>query len=131
MKYMILMMAPVSGWKAFGEMSPADIGTHIAFMKTLNDDLVKSGELVDAQGLDLPLNAQIVRADGLGGRIVTDGPFPESKEFLAGYWLVDLESKERALELAARISTAPGKGGSPMNFPVEVRRVPQGPGEEM
>ncbi len=131
MKYMILMMAPVSGWKAFGEMSPADIGAHIAFMKELNAELTKSGELVDAQGLDLPHNAQIVRADERGKPVVTDGPFPEAKEFLAGYWLVDLESKVRALELAARISAAPGKGGVPMNFPVEVRRVPQGPGEEM
>lgn len=131
MKYMILMMAPQSGWNAFGQMSPAEIGAHIGFMKDLNEELKAAGELVDAQGLDLPHNAKIVRADERGKAVVTDGPFPESKEFLAGFWIVDLESKERAIELAARISAAPGKGGKPMNFPVELRRVPQGPGEEM
>ncbi|MBC8068575.1 MAG: hypothetical protein IAG13_09610 [Deltaproteobacteria bacterium] len=127
MKYMLLMMAPNDGYKEMSKMSPAEIGAHIDFMHVLNADLKTRGELVDAQGLDMPNNGKIVRAAADGTPAVTDGPFPESKEFLAGYWLVDVASEPRVLELAAFISTAPGVGGKPMRFPVEVRRVPPPP----
>ena len=122
MKYMILMQANTSGWSSFMTMAPDDIRKHITFMKTLNVDLAKRGELVDAQGLTGPQEAKIIRADGKGGAVVTDGPFAEAKEFLAGYWIVDC-SPQRVIELAAYISGAPGKGGVPMNFPVEVRPI--------
>jgi hypothetical protein len=127
MKYMLLMMAPNDGYKAFTRMSPEEIGAHIDFMHRLDDDLKQRGELVDAQGLDMPNNGKIVRASEQGTPAVTDGPFPESKEFLAGYWVVDVASEQRVLELAAYISTAPGKGGAPMRFPVEVRKIPPPP----
>ena len=52
--------------------------------------------------------------DGVGAPVVTDGPFPEAKEFLAGYWIVDVESEERAIEIAAEASAAPGPGGKPI-----------------
>jgi hypothetical protein len=58
---------------------------------------------------------------------MTDGPFPESKEFLAGYWIVEVDTPERAYALAARASAAPGPGGVPLNMPIEVRQVMSGP----
>jgi len=69
-----------------------------------------------------PDQAKLVRA-GKNGTPVTDGVFPESKEFLAGYWIVDVESPERAYEIAAHASAAPGPGGAPLNMAIEVRQV--------
>lgn len=99
----------------------------IAFAKKL----AEAGELVAAEGLDLPANAKVVRARQGGPAAVTDGPFPEAKEFLAGFWIVDVEHPKRALEIAAAASAAPGKGGVPLNIPIEVRLVPSGPPEVM
>jgi hypothetical protein len=128
MKYMILMNVTAKDFKSFGSMSPDDIGRHIGFMHTLNADLKKRGELVTAEGLTGPNEAKIVRArEGGGAPIVSDGPFAEGKEFLAGWWIVDVASHERAVELCGFISTAPGPGGAPMNFPVELRRVGEAP----
>jgi hypothetical protein len=124
MKYMLMMNAKKSDWAGFGKMPPEDIVAHVKFMKKLNEELKASGELVDAQGLSLPDQAKIVRAKGPNGDVaVTDGPFAEAKEFLAGYWLLDCKSFERVVEIAARISAAPGQGGVPLNIPVELREV--------
>jgi len=124
MKYMILMSSTQANWAKFGSMSPDDIKAHIHFMIELNRDLAASGELVDAQGLSMPDQAKLVTArTGGGAPAVTDGPFPEAKEFLAGYWLLECKSLERAVEIAARISAAPGPGGTPLNFPVELRPI--------
>jgi hypothetical protein len=128
MKYMILMNVTAKDFNTFGTMSRDDIGRHIGFMHTLNADLKKRGEFVIAEGLTPPNEAKIVRArEGGGAPIVTDGPFAEGKEFLAGWWIVDVASHARAVELCAHISTAPGVGGTPMNFPVELRPVGQAP----
>jgi hypothetical protein len=78
---------------------------------------------VEAQGLTGPELARVVTSDGRSAPVVTDGPFPESKEFLAGYWIVDVESPERAVEIAAQASAAPGPGGVPIQQPIEVRQV--------
>jgi hypothetical protein len=125
MKFMLMMHAPRSGWNAagIGTWPPEDIKAHINFMKNLNKELSAAGELVDAQGLALPENARIVRAGRNGAPEVTDGPYPEAKEFLAGFWIVDCESQDRAYQIAARASAAPGKGGVPMSIPIEVREV--------
>jgi hypothetical protein len=125
MKYMLMMNATKADLKSFGTtLGPDDIQAHIRFMIALNAELKASGELVDAQGLTGPEQAKVVRArDGGGPPAVTDGPFAEAKEFLAGYWLLDCKSPERVYEIAARISGAPGRGGVPLNFPVEVRPV--------
>ena len=129
MKFMLMMHAPRAGWTkaGIGTWPPDDITAHIVWMKRLNKSLLESGELVGAEGLAVPEQAKIVRAKNDGQPEVTDGPFPEAKEFLAGYWIVDVETPERAYEIAARASAAPGKGGVPLNMTIEVREVMSAP----
>ena len=98
-------------------------------MKKFNKDLRESGALVSTQGLAMPSDAKFVRA-AQSGEPITDGVFPESKEFLAGYWIVDVESAEQAYEIAARASMAPGPDGAPSLMPIEVRQLMSGPPEE-
>jgi hypothetical protein len=112
-----------TGDHAISNWSADDFKAHIAFMRTLHQDLSSAGELVGAEGLAPPGQARIVRAGKNGTPEVTDGPFAEAKEFLAGYWIVDVESPKRAYEIAARASAAPGPGGTPINMPIEVREV--------
>ncbi len=127
MKYMLMMHAPRgTGDYQINQWSPEDFQAHIAFMHRFNRELTESGEWVDGQGLAGPAEAKLVRA-GKDGAPVTDGPFPESKEFLAGFWIVEVDSPERAYEIAAHASAAPGPGGSPLNMPIEVRRVMSAP----
>jgi hypothetical protein len=102
--------------------SPEDFKAHIAFMHSFNKALTESGEFVAAEGLTPPNQAKLVRA-GKNGKPVTDGVFPESKEYLAGYWIIDTESAERAYELAGKASAAPGPGGVPLNMAIEVRPI--------
>jgi hypothetical protein len=106
---------------------PAEIKAHHQFMQDFNTNLVNDGELVEAQGLAGPNEAKVVRASRTGATEVTDGPFPESKEFLAGYWVIDVDGLDRAIEIAAAISVAPGPGGVALNLPIEVRQVMSGP----
>jgi hypothetical protein len=129
MKYILMMNCPRTGYDTFGAMPKKDVQAHIGFMQSLNKALSASGELVSAEGLADPKQAQVVRA-GKDGAPITDGVFPESKEFLAGYWIVDVESAERAYAIAARSSAAPGPGGAPMNMAIEVRQVMSGPPKE-
>ena len=128
MKYMLMMNAPRGGgdW-AVMNWPPADLKAHIDFMRRFGTELSESGELVGAEGLASPNQAKVVRATKNGVPAVTDGPFAEAKEFLAGYWIVDVESPERAYAIAARASAAPGPGGAPLNMPIEVREVMSGP----
>jgi hypothetical protein len=130
MKYILMMNCPKNGYEAFAAWPKKDIQAHIAFMNSLNKSLKESGEFVSAEGLASPQEAKIVRA-GKDGAPVTDGVFPEAKEFLAGYWIVDVESPEQAYKLAARASAAPGPGGIPFNIPIEVRQVMSGPPDEL
>jgi hypothetical protein len=125
----ILMMHATRGkgdWEVMN-WPPGDLKAHIEFMVGFNRELTESGELVGAEGLAGPNEARVVRARKDGPPAVTDGPFPEAKEFLAGYWIVDCESKERAYAIAARASAAPGPGGAPLNMPIEVRQVMSAP----
>jgi len=127
MKYMMMMHAPQgTGDYAINSWSPEDFEAHIAFLQHFNKELKESGEWVDVQALAPPAQAKLVRA-GKDGAPVTDGPFPESKEFLAGFWIVDVDSPERAYELAAKASAAPGPGGVPLYMPIEVRPVMSAP----
>jgi len=133
MKYMLMMHAGGAGWKTagIGTWPPTDIKAHIDFMIRFGTELRDAGELVGAEGLAGPEDAKIVRAKKGGAPEVTDGPFPESKEFLAGYWIVDVQSPERAYAIAARASAAPGRGGVPLNMPIEVREVMSAPPIEL
>lgn len=127
MRYMLMMHTPRgTGDYAINDWSPEDFRAHIGFMHQLNQELTASGEWVDGQGLTPPSQAKLVRA-GADGAPITDGPFPEAKEFLAGFWIIDVDSPERAYELAAKASAAPGPGGKPMNMNVEVREVMSAP----
>ncbi len=130
MKYILMMAGTKAGWDTFGAWPKKDIQAHIAFMRGFSKALSESGELVATEGLAWPDQAKVVRA-GKDGAPITDGVFPEAKEFLAGYWIVDVESPERAYEIAARASAAPGPGGAPLNMPIEVRQVMSGPPEEL
>jgi hypothetical protein len=129
---MLMMNAPrgTGDWQVTS-WPPEDLKAHIEFMKRFGQELTRSGELVDAQGLAGPQDACVVRAGATGRPEVTDGPFAEAKEFLAGYWIVDCETPERAYEIAARASAAPGKGGKPLNMPIEVREVMSAPPVEV
>jgi hypothetical protein len=127
MKYILMMHAPRGeGDYQVSQWPKEDLEAHIGFMTKLNQGLAAAGELVGAEGLAPPGEARIVRA-GKEGPIVTDGPFPETKEFLAGYWMIEVDSAERAYEIAARASAAPGPGGAPLDLAIEVRRVMEGP----
>jgi hypothetical protein len=128
-KYMMMMNGTESGWKSFNTFAPEDIKAHIDFMKSKVKKLQAQGELIDAQGLDMPERAKIVRADNKkGGRpVIMDGPFAETKEFLVGYWMIEVASLERAIEIAAELSAAPGKGGETMSIPIEIRQVMAAP----
>ena len=126
MKYILMMNCPKTGYDSFGAWPKKDIQAHIAFMQGLNKALRESGELVSAEGLADPKQAKLVRA-GRDGAPITDGVFPEAKEYLAGYWIVDVESPEQAYLIAARASAAPGPGGKPMNLSIEVREVMSAP----
>lgn len=127
MKYMLMMVGSKQGWDEMADWSAEDIRANIRFMHQFNDKLVDSGELVDAQGLAGPEQAKIVQAQPDASPVVTDGPFPETKEFLAGYWIVDVDSEERAIEIAGQASASPGRGGAPAQVPVEVRPIGEAP----
>jgi hypothetical protein len=128
MKYMLLMNhGPVPGVPPMSEWTPEEVQAHGAAMGAIHQELVANGELVGTAGLAGPDAAKIVTHDGAGAPVVTDGPFPESKEFLAGYWLVDVESEERAIEIAARTSAAPGPGGKAVAKEIQVRPVMHAP----
>jgi hypothetical protein len=128
MKFMLMMNTPrgTGDW-AVTKWAPEDLKAHIAFMKSFNKQLREEGSLVGAEGLAPPGQARIVRAGKNGAPEVTDGPFAEAKEFLAGYWIVDVETPAQAHAIAARASAAPGPGGKPLDLAIEVREVMSGP----
>jgi hypothetical protein len=128
MKYMLIMNSPRDGYTQYMSWPKKILEANMAFMDAFTKKLSTAGELVGTWGLASPLQATLVRA-GKDGKPVTDGVFPESKEFLAGFWLVDVDSHERALQIAAEASTAPGApvtaadGTLIEHFWIEVREV--------
>ena len=129
MKFMIIQnyggvekdIEPMPNWK------PEEIEAHMAYQGAVHRELEERGELVGGEGLSSPDQAKFVRSDGTGTPVVTDGPFPESKELVAGYRIVDVESLDRALEIAAKVSAAPGPNGEPIEQAIEVREVLSAP----
>jgi hypothetical protein len=129
MKYILMMNTPGQGAYQISRWPEKDIKAHIAFMRGFGEKLQKAGELVTAEGLAGPDQAKRVRA-GKDGKPVTDGVFAEAKEFLVGYWIVDVPSTERAYQIAAEASLAPGVGGEPLYLGIEVRQIMSGPPTE-
>ena len=121
MKYILLMTGTKVGVETYHTWSKGDIAGHMAVLRSINKELSETGEFVATQGLTGPDEAKVVRGEK-DGLPVTDGIFAESKEFLLGYWIVDVQTPERAYAIAGRISAAPGPGGVPTNMPIEVRR---------
>jgi len=115
MKYMILINASqqdydaLAGRPAPGQpgWSPADFAAMGAFMESFNKELAETGELVDTTGLTAPVHARRIQLQG-GVPVVTDGPYPESEEVLAGYWIVECDSFDRATQIAAKLAHTPG-----------------------
>ena len=130
MKYMLLMNATKEVFDWYAKWPKEDLQANFAFMRAFSKELKDSGAFVASEGLAWPDQAVIVRAAG-DGTPVTDGVFPEAKEFLAGYWIIDVESEEEALKIAARLSQAHAPAGTPGTMPVEVRQVMSGPPEEL
>ena len=108
---------PMSEWE------PDEVRAHMNYYEILGRELTESGEQIQFMALADPRLARIVRSDGTSAPVVTDGPFPESKEVLAGFQVVDVESEARAIDIAARVSAVPGPGGVRLQQPVEVRQV--------
>lgn len=130
MKYILMMTGTKADWEAYTQWSKEDLERNTAFMRAFSKELKDSGVFVATEGLAWPAQAKIVRA-GKDGEPITDGVFPESKEFLAGYWIIDVESPEQAYKIAARASAAPGPGGVRGSLPIEVRQVMSGALEEL
>jgi hypothetical protein len=122
MKFILLMNAPRTAFDEYMSWPQEAIDAHTAFMHRFGAKLSAAGELAGGEGLALASEAKLVRA-GKDSKPLTDGVFPESKEFLAGYWIVDVDTPKRAYELAAELSAAPGPGGKPLDVPIEVREV--------
>lgn len=121
MKYILMMTGSRAGVEAYRAWSPGDVQAHFAYLRALASELGESGELLHVQRLTPPEQAKVIRA-GKDGEPITDGIFPESKEFLLGYWIVDVEIAARAYEIAARLSGGPGPGGTRLSMPIEVRQ---------
>lgn len=122
MKFILMMTGTKANFDEYAKWSKADLERSVAFMRTFSKELKDSGVFVGTEGLAWPGQAKIVRA-GQNGEPITDGVFPESKEFLAGYWIIDVENPEQAYRIAAKASAAPGPGGKPGSMPIEVRQV--------
>ncbi|MFD5618739.1 YciI family protein [Streptomyces yangpuensis] len=138
MKYMLMVLGSQADYDAMGgrassgnpAWSEADLKAMFDHMGALNDDLAESGEWVDGQGLTEPRQARLVTAGADGEPVISDGPYGEAKEALAGYWIVDVPDFARAAEIAARAHACPVPEGAP-NYPVVVRPVDSGSGTEM
>ena len=126
MKYMLLMSGTKADFDWYAKWSKQDLQAHFEFMHAFNKELKDSGVFVSAEGLASPEEAKVVRA-GTEGEPVTDGVFPEAKEFLAGYWIIDVEGPEQAYKIAARASAAPAPAGTAGTMPIEVRQIMSGP----
>jgi hypothetical protein len=121
MKYILMMNSTKANFDSYAKWSKNDIEANVAFMRNFSKELKDAGVFVDTKGLGWPQEAKLVRA-GANGEPITDGVFPESKEFLAGYWIIDVENPEQAYKIAARLSMAPAPKGMG-TMPVEVRQV--------
>jgi len=122
MKYMLLMTGTKADFHDYANWRKEDLQANMAFMRTFSKELKDSGVFVSTEGLAFPDQAKVVRA-GSNGEPITDGVFPESKEFLAGFWIVDVEGPEQAYQIAARLCGAPGPEKPREGIGIEVREL--------
>jgi hypothetical protein len=130
MKYMLLINMKREGWSDLAAWTPDEIKRNTSYMNDLINELQASGEFAGGEGLGGPARMKVVQARPGADALVTDGPMAEAKEFLAGYFTVEVPNLERALEIAERVSAAPGRDGEPENSPVEVHPVMNAPDED-
>ena len=131
MKYILLMQYSMKNLKTAGvpAWSPEDLQGNLQFLARFNQELADAGELVEPVALTGLDQVRVVSAQKNGPPVVSDGPFPETKEFVGGFWIIDVETAERAYEIAAKASAMPGLGGRPAYMPIEVRQVMQHRGD--
>ncbi|MFF9339342.1 MULTISPECIES: YciI family protein [unclassified Streptomyces] len=138
MKYLVMVQGSHADYEAMSgrgsAQSPAwdkeSLTAMFDFMSTLNKELLESGEMLDGQGLADPGETRHVSLDAAGSPVVTDGPYAETKEVLAGYWVLECESLDRVTEIAARVARCPQPAGAP-EYPVVIRRIDeQGPAQD-
>lgn len=130
MKYLVMVQGSQADYEAMSGKasahSPAwsekELEAMFAFMGAVNNDLAETGELVDGQGLAEPAQTRLVSLGDDGRPVITDGPYGETKELLAGYWVLDCESLERVTEIAARVAQCPVPKGAP-DYPVVIRPI--------
>jgi hypothetical protein len=133
MKYMILLYGSQQDYDALTGKAvpgkpgwgPADFAAMGKFMMEFSKDLTESGELVETRGLTAPVHARRIQLVN-GAPVVTDGPYAETQEVLAGYWVVDCESFDRATQIAGRLVQTPGPAGAAEASVIDVRPVAEG-----
>jgi hypothetical protein len=127
MKYVLIVnFQPGVAPTPMDEWKPEEIEAHLDYYEALRRELVSSGELVQSEVLAGPDLGKIVTSDGATAPVVTDGPFQEFKEWVAGFQIVDVDSEARAIEIAAKISAVPGPGGRSVQQPIIVRQIMDG-----
>jgi hypothetical protein len=124
MKYLLLKHyrggpTPAVDYAPMDQWTPQEVDAHLQYMNDFAARLQERGEYVDSQALSS--EGAFVRSDGEGRAPVTDGPFAETKDLIAGWMIIDVESWDRAVELAGELSAAPGPGGEPLHEWLEVR----------
>ncbi|MFD4630889.1 YciI family protein [Streptomyces sp. NPDC058284] len=137
MKYLVMVQGSQADYEAMAGKpstdrpvwSEKDLQAMFAYMGEINNDLAESGELIDAQGLTEPARTRLVSQDKDGRPVITDGPYGETKEVLAGYWLLECQSLERVTEIARRVISCPGPEGH-VEPPVVIRPVQDASGGE-
>ncbi|MFF1450611.1 YciI family protein [Streptomyces sp. NPDC058274] len=136
MKYLVMVQGTQADYEGMrGKPSPgspawseAELAAMYAYMGAISNDLSETGELVDAQGLAEPARTRLVTAGEDGKPVITDGPYSETKELMAGYWVLECESLERVTEIAARVTRCPGPEGI-TDYPVVIRPILDGAGD--
>ncbi|MFD0369465.1 YciI family protein [Streptomyces sp. NPDC059071] len=138
MKYLVMVQGAQADYDAMNgkasDHSPAwseqELRAMFSYMNNINDDLAETGEFIDGQGLVEPARTRFVTADAEGRPVVTDGPYGETKEVLAGYWVLDCASLERVTEIAARVAQCPQPAGAPV-YPVVIRPIDEAGGSDL
>ncbi|KDN75008.1 YciI family protein [Streptomyces olindensis] len=136
MKYLVMVQGAQADYEAMrgkaSASSPSwseeELQAMFSYMGAINDDLAETGELVDAQGLAEPAQTRHVTLGTDGKAVITDGPYGETEELPAGYWVLECESLERVTEIAERVARCPQPAGAP-DHPVVIRPIMDGSGD--